>query len=224
MTEDTYRGETNEPDTQNLYNYCEADPINYVDPSGHKDLKINKYYTGFSYNKKEKYFYSKVNCWQRKFGYNNLYDYGSRVVKCNILWIKSYFNAKNHSNKKKKWRIELWKGNYGATMGGEIGLYYKKESSKVPHYEAVSNSDMMKMSYKLTYRTLKGKTKKIIERRETRHWWLNGFKFGHAWSIRRLHLDVSVEFPNSNMAKLFCKNLSKSASTSRKNKGVRIKW
>ena len=45
-------------------------------------------------------------------------------------------------------------------MGGEIGLYYKKESSKVPHYEAVSNSDMMKMSYKLTYRTLKGKTKK----------------------------------------------------------------
>ena len=82
------------------------------------------------------------------------------MVKCNILWIKSYFNAKNHSNKKKKWRIELWKGNYGATMGGEIGLYYKKESSKVPHYEAVSNSDMMKMSYKLTYRTLKGKTKK----------------------------------------------------------------
>ena len=224
VTEDTYRGETNEPDTQNLYNYCEADPINYVDPSGHKDLKINKYYTGFSYNKKGKYFYSKVNCWQRKFGYNNLYDYGSRVVNCNILWIKSYFNAKNHSNKKKKWRIELWKGNYGVTMGGEIGLYYKKESSKVPHYEAVSNSDMMKMSYKLTYRTLKGKTKKIIERKETRHWWLNGFKFGHAWSIRRLHLDVSVEFPNSNMAKLFCNNLSKSASTSRKNKRVRIKW
>lgn len=53
---------------------------------------------------------------------------------------------------------------------------------------------------------------------------LHGFKPGHAWGIYRLHLDVSVEFPNSNMAKLFCKNLSKSASTNRRNKKVRIKW
>ena len=36
VTEDTYRGETNEPDTQNLYAYCADNPVNYVDPSGHK--------------------------------------------------------------------------------------------------------------------------------------------------------------------------------------------
>ena len=35
MTEDTYRGETNEPDSQNLYAYCAGNPVNYVDPSGH---------------------------------------------------------------------------------------------------------------------------------------------------------------------------------------------
>ena len=35
LTEDTYRGETNEPDTQNLYVYCADNPVNYVDPSGH---------------------------------------------------------------------------------------------------------------------------------------------------------------------------------------------
>ena len=35
VTEDTYRGETNEPDTQNLYVYCADNPVNYVDPSGH---------------------------------------------------------------------------------------------------------------------------------------------------------------------------------------------
>ena len=35
VTEDTYRGETNEPDTQNLYVYCADNPMNYVDPSGH---------------------------------------------------------------------------------------------------------------------------------------------------------------------------------------------
>ena len=35
LSEDTYRGETNEPDTQHLYGYCADNPINYVDPSGH---------------------------------------------------------------------------------------------------------------------------------------------------------------------------------------------
>ena len=35
VTEDTYRGETNEPDSQNLYAYCAGNPVNYVDPSGH---------------------------------------------------------------------------------------------------------------------------------------------------------------------------------------------
>lgn len=36
LTEDTYRGEVTEPDTQNLYGYCACNPVNYVDPSGHK--------------------------------------------------------------------------------------------------------------------------------------------------------------------------------------------
>ena len=39
LTEDTYRGETDEPDTQNLYVYCADNPVNYVDPSGHKKSK-----------------------------------------------------------------------------------------------------------------------------------------------------------------------------------------
>ena len=44
ITRDTYRGELNKPDTQHLYAYCENNPINYVDPSGHKRTK-------FSWNK-----------------------------------------------------------------------------------------------------------------------------------------------------------------------------
>ena len=35
LSEDTYRGEVNEPDTQHLYAYCANNPVNYVDPSGH---------------------------------------------------------------------------------------------------------------------------------------------------------------------------------------------
>ena len=46
LTEDTYRGEVNDPDTLHLYAYCKNNPINYVDPSGHKSI-LSIYY---SYN------------------------------------------------------------------------------------------------------------------------------------------------------------------------------
>ena len=35
LTEDTYHGENEKPDTQHLYLYCANNPVNYVDPSGH---------------------------------------------------------------------------------------------------------------------------------------------------------------------------------------------
>ena len=42
LTEDTYRGEVNDPDTLHLYAYCKNNPINYVDPSGHKWLGFSE--------------------------------------------------------------------------------------------------------------------------------------------------------------------------------------
>ena len=39
ITQDTYRGESKEPDTLHLYAYCANNPVNYVDPSGHIFIK-----------------------------------------------------------------------------------------------------------------------------------------------------------------------------------------
>ncbi|MCQ4635525.1 DNRLRE domain-containing protein [Anaerovorax odorimutans] len=35
LSQDTYRGEQDEPDTWHLYAYCANNPVNFVDPSGH---------------------------------------------------------------------------------------------------------------------------------------------------------------------------------------------
>ena len=54
LSEDTYRGETNEPDTQHLYVYCADNPVNYVDPSGHypMELSVKMYWFALSKHKK----------------------------------------------------------------------------------------------------------------------------------------------------------------------------
>ena len=43
MTEDTYRGDTTKSETGHLYVYCANNPVNYVDPSGHKAKTVIYY-------------------------------------------------------------------------------------------------------------------------------------------------------------------------------------
>ncbi|MGL4484333.1 MAG: RHS repeat-associated core domain-containing protein, partial [Anaerovoracaceae bacterium] len=40
ISQDTYRGDDNEYGSWNLYTYCANDPVNFIDPSGHKNIKI----------------------------------------------------------------------------------------------------------------------------------------------------------------------------------------
>ncbi|MBR6395606.1 MAG: hypothetical protein IKS09_01415, partial [Lachnospiraceae bacterium] len=42
LTEDTYRGEKNDPLSLNLYTYCKNNPLKYTDPTGHSGMVIAK--------------------------------------------------------------------------------------------------------------------------------------------------------------------------------------
>ena len=74
---------------------------------------------GFAYDYTQDIFYSIMDCWQRNFGYFRLYDEAcaafSMIIDCEPI----YFNYNG-----KKWMIEFWKGQYGMTTGGEVGIYY----------------------------------------------------------------------------------------------------
>ena len=109
MTEDTYRGETNEPDTQNLYVYCADNPVNYVDPSGHWiDTVLDVASLGYSIKE-----FTSNPSWS-KFGYL-LWDVGATFIP---------FVPDSYSRKGAKITLkiadkvhELNKGKKGLTIG-----------------------------------------------------------------------------------------------------------
>ena len=41
MSQDTYRGTRTDVGSWNLYGYCEGNPVNYVDPSGHSVVVVS---------------------------------------------------------------------------------------------------------------------------------------------------------------------------------------
>ena len=40
LTQDPYRGSNDQPDTWHLYGYCAGDPVNWIDPSGHRRIRM----------------------------------------------------------------------------------------------------------------------------------------------------------------------------------------
>lgn len=103
MTEDSYRGEINEPDSQNLYAYCAGNPVNYVDPSGHKSQKF--WNIAFK-SEKQKYYAFNQNAPQKYAGYNDLYDM--------MDWTVGDLVTKKVETS--YWRLQFWKGKYKKSM------------------------------------------------------------------------------------------------------------
>ena len=154
--------------------------------------------TGFAYDMKGDYFYSLMNCWQREMGYCKAYDEGSpffnMIMDCEPITF-SYGG--------KRWLIELWKGQYGITTGGEIGIYNTTredidyEKFKGTFYEAVSDAELMPLSFVLK------KNRKVLIRRSAIHWWLTGFKLGEFSQTDSLTMEARITFPDADMLQNF---------------------
>ncbi|MEI3210071.1 MAG: RHS repeat-associated core domain-containing protein [Lachnospiraceae bacterium] len=91
LTEDTYRGEMKEPDTLHLYTYCKNNPINYVDPSGHKWRTFNEI--------KKKRSEKAYKCMQRyKTNKTNMESNKTYIVKRGYLYGQNYYSNIKFSN------------------------------------------------------------------------------------------------------------------------------
>lgn len=128
---------------------------------------------GFAYDRRTDTFYSLMDCWQRKMGYCRLYDEAApgfnMIMHCEP--VPFFYGGK-------RWLVELWKGQYGITTGGEIGVYnttledVHSEKFIGTFYESISDDERLPMAFVLR------KNGKPIMRRKGLHWWLTGFKLG----------------------------------------------
>ena len=112
-------------------------------------------------------YHTYTNCWQKRFGYNDLYDL--------IFYLGT--DMKPHKLKfsydGKDWIFWAWKGDYlNLGAGAELGIYnHPSIFGLKTHHWLAATSHAMKMELRLTY---KGYT--IIDYKPNeKQWWITGF-------------------------------------------------
>lgn len=162
---------------------------------------------GFAYDARQDIFYSLRNPWQREFGYSRLYDEAAAPLGMIIDSEPIYFEYDN-----KRWLIEVWKGQYGMTVGGEVGVYTAPLSivpKEMTLYMAKDESDELEMAFRLY------KDGKPLFVRQDVHWWLTGFILGEFSDPDDLEMDVQITFKDMDMCRAFVRALLQLGYTTR---------
>lgn len=156
---------------------------------------------GYYYIADQDLFTSRIDAWQRDFGYGALYDKAALHLRMVFDSLPVYFNYRG-----KTWLLEVWKGQYGINTGCEMGLYYADrildaDERGTTLFQSVSDADMVKMSFTLF------KENEPIAHLNRLHWWLTAFRMGCFSQPDDLCMNVSVTFPNGEMARAFAEGL-----------------
>lgn len=151
--------------------------------------------SGFLYDGVLDIFYADKNPWQKKYGYTKLYDEAAAAAGMVIDCEPIYFDYDG-----KKWMLELWKGQYGLCLGGEIGLYQASERDS-SFFMGVEEADYIGMHMDLY---VSGRW--VFGRRED-HWWLTGFVLGKNTKPKNIKMSVSLTFKDCLMRQRFLEGL-----------------
>ena len=170
-----------------------------------KDINDALELYGFLYDKNNDIICSNMYPWQREVGYCKLYDDTAPFINMIIDSEPIYFEYDN-----RRWLIEIWKGQYGMTTGGEIGIYVSEmDDIDIPcifsgtFFKSVSDEELLNMSF-----NLKMNGEDLFQRHDY-HWWLTGFDVGVFSSPNNLSMEVMLSFPNSNMKNAFLNGLKR---------------
>lgn len=154
---------------------------------------------GFAYDPQQDIFYSEMNAWQRKFGYCHLYDEVSPTIGLIYECEPIQFEYDDQ-----KWLIEIWKGQYGMTMGCELGVYTSSFPSidmegifNGNFYDQTKDENHLDMTISLI------KDDKMVFYRSDRHWWLTGFVLGDFTQPEELKMQIKIVMKSIEMRDAF---------------------
>ncbi|HZK22107.1 MAG TPA: DUF4474 domain-containing protein [Oscillospiraceae bacterium] len=154
-------------------------------------------FAGFQYDPVQGIYYSHLNPLQRKFGFNPLYDAAAPFTGMIYYTRRVFFQYDE-----KDWMIQVWKGQYGITVGAEIGVYNKSSDRDFEHYDCAGDDDLVEM----TMFVYKGKDL-YFTRGPEEHWWLTGFKLLDATNISEISVQIIMKLKDKAMANAMEKGL-----------------
>lgn len=156
---------------------------------------------GYCYDAGQDIFTTHMNAWQRDFGYSAVYDRTAYQIHLIFDCLPVYFDYNQRT-----WLIEVWKGQYGMTTGGEVGIYHagrlldEADCSRTL-FQSAANDELPKVSFCLYRKGIQ------ISSMCCRHWWLTAFTLGCFSHPADLYMNVSITFANTGMARAFAEGL-----------------
>lgn len=153
--------------------------------------------TGFNFNLSEMLVYATMDAWMRDFGFCLFYDVAAGSMP--LLWNYNTRRFKFDYNGL-EWMIQIWKGNYLITNGGEVGVYNRTSEKFGSFYYAATNDQLMEMTLQIYH----GEDL-LVNQEPQMHWWINGFQMSDRIYIPdSLTLKSSIVMPDEEMLNAFC--------------------
>lgn len=153
--------------------------------------------SGFLYDGEQDIFYASKDPWQKKYGYSRIYDEAAALTGMVIDCEPIYFDYDG-----RRFMLEMWKGQYGMSLGGEVGLYQAMREDG-SFYHGVEEADYIGMHMEIY-----ADGRHLLGRNEN-HWWLTGFVVGQSSRPQNMKMAVSLTFLNRLMCRCFVDGLKR---------------
>lgn len=117
----------------------------------------------------------------------------------------------------KDWLVQLWKGRYFVSNGGELGIYSKPEGKPTTFYEC-SDDNKLDVSLKITHF---GET--LLDLPEQNTWWRAGFKMcNRTYDYDNFHYTSDITVKDAEMLEAFTAALAKNPNISFTTDGLTV--
>ena len=159
--------------------------------------------TGFNCSIYDLLVYAPINAWMRNFGFCLFYD-----VFCYTSpdWMWDYVTRRfRFDYDGREWMIQVWKGHYLITNGGEIGVYNRDKSRAGSYYDCASDADLLEIGM-----TVRHGDDVLVSLPRVPHWWRNGFKMGKTvYDPNSLTLEGEIVMRDEAMLEAFCQAIDR---------------